>query len=101
MPAYLISDVTIKNTEAFQTYRARAAVSIAQYGGHYLVRGGRSKSLEGNWTPDIIIIVEFPDFERAQAWYQSSEYAFALEVRDEALSRNLILIDGISRPPTP
>jgi hypothetical protein len=31
---------------------------------------------------------------RAQAWYRSAEYAFALEVRDEALSRNLILAEG-------
>jgi uncharacterized protein (DUF1330 family) len=34
---------------------------------------------------------------RAQAWYRSPEYALALEVRDEALSRNLILAEG-SKP---
>ena len=32
---------------------------------------------------------------RAQAWYRSPEYALALEARDEALSRNLILAEGI------
>jgi hypothetical protein len=31
---------------------------------------------------------------RAQAWYRSPEDALALEVRDEALSRNLILAEG-------
>jgi hypothetical protein len=31
---------------------------------------------------------------REQAWYRSPEYALALEVRDEALSRNLILAQG-------
>jgi uncharacterized protein (DUF1330 family) len=30
---------------------------------------------------------------RAQAWYRSPEYALA-QVRDEALSRNLILAEG-------
>jgi Domain of unknown function (DUF1330) len=34
---------------------------------------------------------------RAQAWYRSPEYALALEVRDEALSRNLILAKGYTR----
>ena len=43
MAAYLISDVTVKNAAAFETYRTRAAASIAQYGGRYLVRGGRSR----------------------------------------------------------
>jgi len=35
---------------------------------------------------------------RAQAWYRSPEYALALEVRDEALSRNLILAEGYILP---
>ena len=40
MPAYLISDVTVRNAGAFQVYRTRAADSIEHYGGRYLVRGG-------------------------------------------------------------
>lgn len=96
MPAYLISDVAAKDPEAFQAYRARAAASIARHGGRYLVRGGPVEPLEGDWAPRVIIIVEFPDLERARAWYRSPDYAAALAVRDEALSRNLILVNGIS-----
>lgn len=96
MPAYIISDVTVRDADAFQIYRTRAAVSIAQHGGHYLVRGGAIEQLEGDWSPRAIVIVEFPDVERARAWYGSSEYAHALEVRDQALNRNLILVDGVS-----
>ena len=95
MPAYLISDVSIREDQAFQVYRTRAAASIAKYGGRYLVRGGAIEPLEGNWSPRTIIVVEFPDVERARTWYRSPEYAAALEARDEALSRNLILVDGI------
>jgi len=94
--AYLISDVTVRSAEAFQAYRTRAAASIEQYGGRYLVRGGSIETLEGVWTPRAIIVVEFDDVERARAWYRSPEYAAALAVRDEALSRNLILVDGVS-----
>ena len=95
MPAYLISDVSIRDNRAFQVYRARAAASIAKYGGRYLARGGAMETLEGSWGPETIIVVEFPDVERARTWYRSPEYAAALAVRDEALSRNLILVDGI------
>lgn len=93
---HLISDVTVKDAAAFETYRTRAAASIAQYGGRYLVRGGPIETLEGGWTPRAIIVVEFADLERARAWYRSPEYALALAVRGEALSRNLILVDGSS-----
>ncbi len=96
MSAYIISDVTVSDAEAFQIYRTRAAASITRYGGHYLVRGGPIEKLEGDWSPQAIVIVEFPDIERARAWYRSPEYAHALEVRDQALSRNLILVDGVA-----
>ncbi len=96
MPAYIISDVTVRDAQAFQTYRTRAAASIAHYGGHYLVRGGPIEKLEGDWSPRAVVIVEFPDLEQARAWYRSREYAHALEVRDQALGRNLILADGVN-----
>ena len=98
MPAYIISDVSVKDAEAFQRYRTRAADSIARHSGRYLARGGAVEPLEGRWTPSTIIVVEFPDIERARAWYRSPEYAAALAFRDAALSRNLILVDGISGP---
>ncbi len=34
--------------------------------------------------------------ETARAWYRSVEYAIALELRDKALSRNLILAEGVA-----
>jgi uncharacterized protein (DUF1330 family) len=56
---------------------------------------GEVQVLEGSWNPNMIVIVEFPNLEQARAWYRSPEYAFALEVRVTALSRNLILVDGV------
>lgn len=54
------------------------------------------EALEGKWHPGPLIVVEFPDMERARRWYASAEYAAALDVRDAALSRNLILVDGVA-----
>jgi uncharacterized protein (DUF1330 family) len=95
MPAYVISDVSARDSAAFETYRRRAAASIARHGGRYIVRGGTIEPLEGNWQPRTIVIVEFPDLERARNWYRSRDYADALDVRDQALERNLILVDGV------
>ena len=94
MAAYVISEVDPRDPVGWETYRSMAAKTIAQYGGRYLVRGGEVQTLEGAWNPRDIIIVEFRSMEQARAWYQSPEYASALEVRDVALKRNLILVDG-------
>ena len=95
MAAYVISDVTFKDPAAIETYRTRASASIAQHGGRYLARGGAVEAVEGGWKPERIIIVEFPDMARVRAWYRSPEYAAALTVRDQALSRNLIFVEGL------
>lgn len=95
MPAYVISDVTARDPAALETYRSRAAASIARHGGRYVVRGGVIEPLEGNWKPRMIVIVEFPDMAGAREWYSSADYAEALAVRDSALSRRLILVDGV------
>ncbi len=98
MAAYIISDLTPLDPEAIAIYRTRAAASIARHGGRYLARGGKIDILEGGWNPHNIVVVEFPDAERAREWYRSPDYAEALAVRDRALTRNLILVDGY-RPP--
>ena len=95
MAAYIISDLTPLDPEAIEIYRTRAAASIARHGGRYLARGGKIDILEGGWNPRNIVVVEFPDAEQARAWYRSSDYAEALAVRDRALTRNLILVEGV------
>jgi uncharacterized protein (DUF1330 family) len=98
MSAYVISDVEFLDAALVETYRSLAQASIAKYGGRYLARGGAVESVEGEWTPQRIVIVEFPTMARAREWYRSAEYAEALTVRQTALKRNLIFVDGA--PPT-
>jgi uncharacterized protein (DUF1330 family) len=93
--AYVISEVEILDREAVDTYRRLAADSIAKHGGRYLVRGGPSELIEGQPSPKNLIIVEFPTMEIAKKWYGSPEYAEALDVRQKALDRRLIFVQGV------
>jgi uncharacterized protein (DUF1330 family) len=94
MSAYVISRVQMKPGAALDSYRQLAANSIERHGGRYLVRGGEQQILEGDWAP-ATIVVEFPTMDAARAWYASGDYAEALKHRDDALERDLILVDGI------
>jgi uncharacterized protein (DUF1330 family) len=86
----------MKPGPALEAYRRLAAESIERHGGRYLVRGGKQQVLEGEWAP-ATIIVEFATSEAARAWYASSDYARALQYRDEALDRDLVLVEGVER----
>lgn len=95
MPAYVVSEVEVLDEQRADTYRELAASSIAQYGGRYLARGRRPEAVEGTWpAARRMIVVEFPSMARARQWYASPEYARALQVREEALDRRLLFVEG-------
>lgn len=95
MTAYVISDVEFLDPVQVEQYRSLAQATIVRYGGRYLVRGGRIEPVEGGWSPKTIIVVAFPSMERARQWYRSPEYAEALVVRQTALNRRLIFVEGV------
>ena len=94
MVAYVISDVEPRDAGLIERYRTLAQASIARYGGRYIVRGGPVETVEGDWTPEHLVIIEFPDMDRAHQWYRSEAYAEALTVAEHALSRRLIFVEG-------
>ena len=96
MPAYVISEVEIHDEAATKSYMRLAESSITDYAGRYLVRGANAEVMEGEPTKRKVVIVEFPSMERAHEWYESPAYAKALKFRDQALSRHLIFVDGVS-----
>lgn len=95
MTAYVISDVVGRDPELIARYRELARDSIAKYDGWYLANvGAEIDHVEGDWQPANVVIVAFPSMARAREWYRSDEYAAALDVRREALTRSLIFVAG-------
>jgi uncharacterized protein (DUF1330 family) len=99
MTAYVISEVEMLDETQGQRYRELAAASIARHGGRYLVRGADPQVPEGNWPAGHrIVVVEFPAMDQLRAWYASADYAEALAIRQTALDRRLLFVEGITRP---
>jgi uncharacterized protein (DUF1330 family) len=95
MTAYVIADSEVVDCVLVERYRDLARESIAQYGGRYIVRGGAIDPVEGGWQPNSLVIVEFPSMAQARHWYSSPEYAEALRLRQTALRRSLIFVEGV------
>ena len=68
MPAYFVVEIDVQDAAAFEEYRKQVPATIARYGGRYLVRGGATETLEGDWRPGRIGILEFPSREQAKAF---------------------------------
>ena len=63
--------------------------------GRYLVRGGDTTLLEGDWLPRRMVVLEFPTQEARQAWYDSAEYQALRAIREKTARSHLIFVEGI------
>ena len=98
MPAYVINDMEVTDAELFEEYKKLSPPTVAQYGGKFLARGGRTETLEGAWSPRRLVILEFPDMASAQAWIDSPEYAPARRLRQRSSNSNIVLVEGAAPP---
>ncbi len=99
MPAYIVVQIKVNDPVSYEGYKELAPPAIAAYGGRYLLRRGSVKTLEGSWNPSRFVILEFPDRERAQSWWDSAEYAEAKALRNASADSEMILVDGPSFDP--
>jgi uncharacterized protein (DUF1330 family) len=95
MAAYVIVDLEITDPELYEEYRLVVPTSIEKYGGKYIVRGGNSETLEGNWQPKRVVVLEFESYEQAKRWYESPEYAEQMAIRHRSAITNLIILNGV------
>ncbi|MBL8044951.1 MAG: DUF1330 domain-containing protein [Anaerolineales bacterium] len=96
MTAYVIVDVTVHDAVNYDEYKKLAPATIAQYGGQYIARGGRTEVLEGEWTPGRLVILEFLSLEQAKAWVNSPEYAPARAMRHAYATSKMVVVEGLA-----
>jgi uncharacterized protein (DUF1330 family) len=96
MPAYVIVDLTVTDLPAMEEYRKRVPATLTPYGGRFLVRGGAHQTVEGDWKPNRLVVLEFPSMDHAKRWYDSEEYREPLAMRLRAGHANLVMVDGVA-----
>ena len=94
--AYILGEVTaIRDLEPFKEYLRGVAPSLAAVGGRYLTKGGRIDVIEGPWQPTRAVLIEFPSWEIAAAWYRSDDYQPLARLRQGCSDTELVLLEGV------
>lgn len=96
MAAYIIVEVEIHDANAYENYKKLTPGSLKNYGGKFIVRGAKTEALEGDWSPQRMVVLEFPSVEKAKAWWASEEYAPAKAIRQSAATTKMLVVDGYS-----
>jgi uncharacterized protein (DUF1330 family) len=96
--AYLVAEVEITGDREtyMRDYAAHVQATLDPFGGHFLVRGGRSAVTEGDPPKGRVAIVVFDSFEKAQAFRNSPEYLKILPVRERLAKSRQYIVEGIA-----
>jgi uncharacterized protein (DUF1330 family) len=95
MAAYVIVDLEITDPEGFKAYQKQAAATLEQYGGTYVVRGGKHEMMEGDWPLHTLVLIAFDSVEKAWQWYRSAEYTPLIPLRDQTATTRAIVVQGV------
>lgn len=94
MVAYIIVEVETTDEALMTEYRKHTPGAVAKFGGKFVVRGGKTRTLEGGWKPARMVVLEFPTYEKAEEFYDSEHYKPLLDMRLKAGNSKAILVDG-------
>jgi uncharacterized protein (DUF1330 family) len=95
MPAYVVVSIEVHDPERYAEYIERAPATVANHGGRYLVRNGEREALEGEWDLKRFVILEFPTYEAAKAWYESEDYAPVMAIRHATATSRMVVTEGV------
>jgi uncharacterized protein (DUF1330 family) len=94
MAAFVIVEVSIHDHIEYEEYKKLTPATVAAYDGKFVVRGGQTETLEGDWQPERIVILEFPTVERAKEWWNSELYSNAKVIRQRTAATKMIVVQG-------
>jgi uncharacterized protein (DUF1330 family) len=94
MPGYVIAEVTVTHPEEYARYREMVPPTVAKYGGRFVVRGGKTETVEGQWSPTRLVVIEFESAARAKEWWASEEYREAKALRQRTARSNVLIVEG-------
>jgi uncharacterized protein (DUF1330 family) len=98
-PVYLISEVdAISDPTAIKEYGAKVNETLEPFKGHYhfVVRGGKTESMDGDAPPKGIVVIAFDRSEQARAWYDSPAYAAIRPIRLAAVKGRMFIVEGVA-----
>lgn len=95
MKFYTIAELEITDRAWIADYVQNVTKMVEERGGRYLARTSRVEKLEGERArPQLVLLLEWPSKELADAFYDSEEYRPYRERRLAGSRSELLLVPG-------
>jgi uncharacterized protein (DUF1330 family) len=94
MLGYVIVEIDVFDPAGYEEYKNQAGATVVAYGGKYIVRGGATETLESDWKPKRLVVLEFESVQRAKDWWNSQEYRELKKMRQRTAHAKMIVVEG-------
>ena len=95
MSGYFIIQINVTNSESYKEYIEKVTPIVKKFRGEYIVRGGQSENVEGNWPFQRTVVLKFPTYDMVKEWHNSDEYKPIRKIREDNSKCNAIIIEGL------
>ena len=92
---YIFASVEVTNPTQYEEYKKWSTLAMQAHGAEVCIRGGKVGVLEGDWNPGRVVLLKFPSFEAAQAFYETPEYRKARDARAGAAIMRMVCVEGV------
>ena len=95
MSAYFILDMSVLDSDKLQEYGNRVLKLAQKHGGEFIVQSTDHEAIEGDWQPQLLVIVRYPNRQAIHDLYNDPEYAPLKKLRHEGAKTNALAVDGL------
>jgi len=92
VPTYVISMMSVHDPVTYSKYTDRTPPIVKKYGGKFLTRGEKFTCPEGETYDGRLVILEFPDRQHVDDWFQDPEYQEAMKFRHASSTMNYLIV---------
>ena len=97
-PAYLITEITIKDQDGYtKEFLPPVTKAIQDAGGKFIARGGKTITFSGAAPAPRVVVIQFESLEKAQAWNDSAAQVTAQKIGDKFATFRGFAVEGISQ----
>jgi uncharacterized protein (DUF1330 family) len=94
-PVYVINEIDVSDPAGFKTYADRMGDLITSMGGKFIIRGGKTETLDGA-PPKRVTVYVFDSMEKVQAWHNSAGAKELKAIRDKSSNFRAFAVEGIA-----
>ena len=95
-PAFLVAEIKVNDAEGYKAYVAKVPAVTDAFGGRFIVRGGKTESIEGAEPAGRVAIIQFRSMEELKRYWYSPAYQEIAPMRQKMATSRIYFVEGVA-----